>query len=588
MATIQVAVTDPYLQVATDDPYGVVEEDDDLLDETPQTDFESLRCEAPVEHFEISQIEEVVECQFDGVDGEEDVQQNEESSTVCDNSGAQIDDEQVEEALFFTDEVGEASALEGVESPASVNVILDDDDEVEIVREDIVENSTGVSHMSDEDSESDDDKEPRWPRVVIDKSEEAVKLVENAEVCSTFLDGLTGEDKDMDLAFPQYVPKLAQYLIGHPEGYQGKKRKGHKKGGGKRYFGGVERSEDVMADKVITGCWACGKLDHESSDCIFKRCFVCSVQGHEASECRERRKTCNRCFRPGHLIEDCPQIEYQSGLRSEDDLIYCRCSNCGEEGHLNCGAVPAVSCQSTGSVGPALVSSFSGFNSSGTSNGCNGFGGCSGGCNGYGGCSGGCNGYGGSSGGSCGGCNGYGGCSGYGGCGGFGGCGGCCGGCCGSCSGGCCGGCCGGFGCGGQGYGGCGGFGGCCGGCGCFGSSSSGCGGGQSWSDERVFKPPQPTGPPPREVFFENEDLDLQNSGQGRSDQRGWNNRGRPSERGWNDRRSDGDQSSRNSWGNGGGWNDRGGGRYGGDAGNRGWNDNRVDWDRNRSKRQRR
>ena len=30
-------------------------------------------------------------------------------------------------------------------------------------------------------------------------------------------------------------------------------------GTGKRYFGLEERSEDVMADKVVTGCWACGK-----------------------------------------------------------------------------------------------------------------------------------------------------------------------------------------------------------------------------------------------------------------------------------------------------------------------------------------
>ncbi|CAE7832192.1 dgkA [Symbiodinium sp. CCMP2592] len=181
----------------------------------------------------------------------------------------------------------------------------------------------------------DDETEPIWLRgdgiEVPDP-----KVAEDAEVCAAFLDGLTGGDVELDMAFPQYVPNLARYLVGHPEALVSKKRKGHKKGAGKRYFGAEERSEDVMADKVIVGCWVCGKLDHESQDCVFKRCFVCSEQGHESSECQLRHLSCSRCRRQGHVAEYCPQEVYDDGLNNEADVSFCRCLKCGEEGHINC------------------------------------------------------------------------------------------------------------------------------------------------------------------------------------------------------------------------------------------------------------
>ncbi|CAE8647040.1 unnamed protein product, partial [Polarella glacialis] len=98
-----------------------------------------------------------------------------------------------------------------------------------------------------------------------------------------------------------------------------------------------------MADKSVVGCWACGKLDHESQDCVFKRCFVCSEQGHESALCQMRRQQCRRCQKQGHRDEACPAVEYSVALSLESDLYFCRCVNCGEEGHLNCGAVPSVS-----------------------------------------------------------------------------------------------------------------------------------------------------------------------------------------------------------------------------------------------------
>ncbi|CAL1172327.1 unnamed protein product [Cladocopium goreaui] len=188
---------------------------------------------------------------------------------------------------------------------------------------------------ADEADDAESDEEPIWLRNVgvLDP-----KVAEDADVCAAFLDGLTGFETDLE-AVPQHLPCLARYLVGHPEALVTKKKKGHKKGSGKRYFGGEDRSEDVMADKVVTGCWACGKLDHESQDCIFKRCFVCSEQGHEVSECRKRNISCKRCFRQGHFSDLCPLDSYET-FDHEDDMSFCRCMKCGEEGHLNCGSMP--------------------------------------------------------------------------------------------------------------------------------------------------------------------------------------------------------------------------------------------------------
>ncbi|CAL1127309.1 unnamed protein product [Cladocopium goreaui] len=171
---------------------------------------------------------------------------------------------------------------------------------------------------ADEADDAESDEEPIWLRNVgvLDP-----KVAEDADVCAAFLDGLTGFETDLE-AVPQHLPCLARYLVGHPEALVTKKKKGHKKGSGKRYFGGEDRSEDVMADKVVTGCWACGKLDHESQDCIFKRCFVCSEQGHEVSECRKRNISCKRCFRQGHFSDLCPLDSYET--HGPEDLFSAR------------------------------------------------------------------------------------------------------------------------------------------------------------------------------------------------------------------------------------------------------------------------
>lgn len=171
----------------------------------------------------------------------------------------------------------------------------------------------------------------------------------DAAVCAAFLDGLGPAGvEEADPVNPQYLPQLARYLIGHPQGLVSGRRTGGKGKGGKRYFVGDGRSEDVMADKVVTGCWACGKLDHDSHACVFKRCFVCSEQGHEFSDCTKRSAKCDRCGRSGHWDDFCPEAAYDEGLQNDADVFRCRCVKCNEEGHLNCGAVPAA-----GSTAPA-------------------------------------------------------------------------------------------------------------------------------------------------------------------------------------------------------------------------------------------
>eukprot|EP00971_Amphidinium_carterae_P260332 5165072-Amphidinium_carterae.1 len=75
-----------------------------------------------------------------------------------------------------------------------------------------------------------------------------------------------------------------------------------------RYFV-PEASTDVMAEKVVTGCWACGNPVGTNSlsitvllqqDCPYKRCFICSEQGHDRSECSNYVMKCDNCMR-SHL-----------------------------------------------------------------------------------------------------------------------------------------------------------------------------------------------------------------------------------------------------------------------------------------------
>lgn len=172
----------------------------------------------------------------------------------------------------------------------------------------------------------------------------------DAEVTGGFLDDLADQDEDMDAAYPQYVPRLAQYLIGHPTALITKRRRKPGKGQAKRYYA-EEKTNDVMADKTVTGCWACGKLDHESHECEFKRCFICSEQGHEHGDCGMKQVRCIRCKSQGHLEEFCPQQAYGAGLDDSVDVAFCSCMLCREEGHLNCGEVPEVPACSSGAKG---------------------------------------------------------------------------------------------------------------------------------------------------------------------------------------------------------------------------------------------
>jgi len=171
-------------------------------------------------------------------------------------------------------------------------------------------------------------------------SEECPRTAEDAEVLAGLLESGQGGGRRTSSAEPgeqePLLPRLALYLVGHPQamvlgGSSSSKRRG-------RFFANADRSHDVMADKVISGCWACGKLDHESQDCTFKRCFLCSEQGHEHSECRRRTEWCANCRTPGHQRHRCPWIEYRKGfVDASRASTGCRCVRCGEVGHIICG-----------------------------------------------------------------------------------------------------------------------------------------------------------------------------------------------------------------------------------------------------------
>jgi len=222
-------------------------------------------------------------------------------------------------------------------SQKSQNGEASDDDDVEIVREDLVEEERSAS----EDSAS----EPAWlvleypddPDVSLQAEQDAMTL----DCMDT--DRLTAEGSAALVAeLRGACPMLATYLVGHPQALPSRKRKRQGPGTKGRYFLFEERSEDVMADKVVTGCWACGKLDHASNDCVFKRCFICSEQGHQFGDCDKKGRHCHKCGATGHMEDFCPHDEYAAGLSQDDDLFLCRCMKCGGEGHVNCGTVPAL------------------------------------------------------------------------------------------------------------------------------------------------------------------------------------------------------------------------------------------------------
>lgn len=207
------------------------------------------------------------------------------------------------------------------------------------------------------DQNGDGEEAPPWlllPELL--EGEALGAEAEDAEARADYIDSLP-DDSDRPVADLEDVcMQLVQYLIGHPTSLVTKRRKFPSKGAKSRYFG-EERSTDVMADKTVTGCWACGKLDHESNECKFKRCFNCSGQGHEISECTQKKVRCAKCRASGHEIEDCPKTEYDAGIvldgqvvdQAEDgvtvveytDIFFCRCASCAGDGHLNCAPVPA-------------------------------------------------------------------------------------------------------------------------------------------------------------------------------------------------------------------------------------------------------
>lgn len=207
-----------------------------------------------------------------------------------------------------------------------------------------------------EDENGDGTDEPPWlilPELF--EGEDIGPDAEEAEARAEYIDSLP-DDSDRPVADLEDVcVHLVQYLIGHPTSLVTKRRKGTGKGKQKNRYFGEERSTDVMADKVVTGCWVCGKLTHESHECEFKRCFNCSQVGHEYGECPLKKIKCKRCHAPGHEEEDCHMPEYEAGIIVKDsdsaaktvvdeieytDVSFCRCVRCGEDEHLNCAPIP--------------------------------------------------------------------------------------------------------------------------------------------------------------------------------------------------------------------------------------------------------
>lgn len=161
----------------------------------------------------------------------------------------------------------------------------------------------------------------------------------DANVRAAFLDGANITEEQC--GFDDVCPMLAQYLISHPQALISNKRKRYKSGD-KRYFG-EQRSEDVMAEKVVSGCWACGRHDHDCGQCQFKRCFICSELGHEQVQCMNLPHWCKNCKQQGHREPFCPDNEYCQGLHAFDDVAFCRCVSCGMDGHVQCGEVARIS-----------------------------------------------------------------------------------------------------------------------------------------------------------------------------------------------------------------------------------------------------
>lgn len=222
-----------------------------------------------------------------------------------------------------------------------VDVTAEENDAVDVIAEENdATSSTQAAPQPEEPSPSEDQESPQWLDLPADTEGEGDSIFALEQAC--YLDDLP-EDSDLPVANLEGVcTQLFHYLIRHPQNLVTRRRKVPGKGSKSRYFGGDGPSEDVMADKVVTGCWACGKWTHESGDCHLKRCFVCSGQGHEGSACPNKRNICRRCTNIGHMAEECPDTEYFAGLGNEEDVFFCRCVSCGIEGHINCSENPTA------------------------------------------------------------------------------------------------------------------------------------------------------------------------------------------------------------------------------------------------------
>jgi len=332
MAEVLEADADPYL--AESDPYGAIS---DPYDDVPLEQLQSVVDDLCGDKLaKAATSEQSPTCAAESLVVElhlESVEHVDISSTLRDHAQDDVLDISNDELGIRLDTVGETRAdaaptrpeepLDDAPSPCSSKPLLPSK----------AAKYKGDDH--DDDFDSDIDKEPQWLLALV-PSEDAPSLEETMARCD-YMDGL----EDVEAELSELCPKLGHYLIGHPQALVTKKRKRPSAGMQNRYFV-PEASTDVMAEKVVTGCWACGKLDHESQDCPYKRCFICSEQGHDRSECSNYVMKCDNCMRSGHVTEACPLIAYRASLMDDpEDAFWCRCLKCMLDGHIQCGSLPS-------------------------------------------------------------------------------------------------------------------------------------------------------------------------------------------------------------------------------------------------------
>jgi len=210
-----------------------------------------------------------------------------------------------------------------------------EDDAVAFVSEAKVPETVEDDVLSSDDGMGDGTEDPTWFDLPADVD---ISAEADAVYNALLIDGAEAFDEGMG-GLREACPLLERYIIGHPESFVTASRKRKGKGVGKRFFT-PGKSEDVMADKVLTGCWVCSKLDHGCWECPFKRCFTCSHQGHTFEECQAHRLWCNACSKKGHDQDSCPLYEYNDGMTAEHDVFFCRCVTCHTEGHVQCAIAP--------------------------------------------------------------------------------------------------------------------------------------------------------------------------------------------------------------------------------------------------------